>query len=223
MLELALAALAWIALHLFLAGPLRSPVVSRLGENGFRGLFSVLSLAGLAWLALAWKAAPVVPVFPGQPWVAALLMPVSFILLVAGGRPDNPTSVLAEVAGGSELPVRGITRVTRHPVLWAFALWGLAHVLAGGTLAGMLLGGAILLSALRGMWNIDAKRHRALGSAWEGFAAVTSRIPFGAILAGRQRFVPAEIGWFPLLGGLILCAGLAWAHEFLFGVPAFPG
>jgi len=222
-LELALAALTWIALHLLLAGPLRSPVASRLGENGFRGLFSVLSLAGLAWLALAWKAAPVVPVFPGQPWVAALLMPVSFILLVAGGRPDNPTSVLAEVAGGSELPVRGITRVTRHPVLWAFALWGLAHVLAGGTLAGMLLGGAILLSALRGMWNIDAKRHRALGSAWEGFAAVTSRIPFGAILAGRQRFVPAEIGWFPLLGGLILCAGLAWAHEFLFGVPAFPG
>ena len=38
-LELTLAALAWIALHLFLAAPLHSPGVSRLGENGFRGLF----------------------------------------------------------------------------------------------------------------------------------------------------------------------------------------
>jgi uncharacterized membrane protein len=222
MLELALAALAWIFLHLFLAGPLRGALVSRLGENGFRGLFSVLSMAGLVWLALAWRAAPTIPVFPGLPWVAALLMPWACILLLAGGRPDNPTSVLAEVAGGSELPIHGITRVTRHPVLWAFVLWALAHILAGGTLAGMLLCGAILLSALRGMWNIDAKRHRALGPAWEGFAALTSRIPFGAILAGRQRFVPSEIGWFPLLGGLILCAVLAWAHGFLFGVPAFP-
>jgi uncharacterized membrane protein len=52
---------------------------------------------------------------------------------------------------------------------------------------------------------------------------VTSRLPFGAILAGRQRLVPAEIGWFPLVGGLALCLALAWGHELLFGVPAFPG
>jgi len=223
MLFLALAALAWITLHLVLAGPLRSPLVQRIGENGFRGLFSLLSLAGLVGLALTWKGAPRVLLFPGQPWVAVLLMPVSCVLLVAGAHPSNPTAVPGELAGGSDLPVRGITRVTRHPMLWSFCLWGMAHMLGGGTLSGVLLGGAILVPALRGMWNIDAKRHRALGPAWEAFAAVTSRAPFGAIRAGRQRFVAAEIGWFPVVAGLLLCVLAARFHQVLFGVPAFPG
>lgn len=67
MLELALAALFWVAFHLLLAGPLRAPLAARLGENGFRGFFSLLSLAGLACLTLAWAHGFLfgVPAFPG--------------------------------------------------------------------------------------------------------------------------------------------------------------
>jgi uncharacterized membrane protein len=55
--------------------------------------------------------------------------------------------------------------------------------------------------ALGGTVSIDAKRRRAFGEQWTQFAAVTSNIPFAAILTGRTRLGPAlrEIGlWRPL-------------------------
>jgi hypothetical protein len=48
--------------------------------------------------------------------------------------------------------------------------------------------------ALAGTISIDGKRRRLLGAVWEPFAAQTSIIPFAAIAAGRNRFVPREIG-----------------------------
>lgn len=219
MLELALAGLAWTALHLVVAGPLRPAFARRTGEHGFRLLFSALSFASLGWLVSAWRSAPVVPLFPGNPWLPLALMPVACVLLTAAARPSNPTSVMGQVTLGGRLPVHGITRVTRHPMLWAFALWAAAHLFASGTLGGLLLSAPLLATAVRGMFNIDAKRRRELGSSWDAFASVTSRFPFAAIAAKRQRFVVSEIGWSPVVGGLALFTALVLLHERLTGVP----
>ena len=114
-------------------------------------------------------------------------------------------------------------RVTRHPMLWSFALWAAVHVLGNGDLASLLFFGAFLVTALAGMPSIDAKVARREPEGWPRFAVTTSILPFGALATGRNRLAPAEIGWAPLALGLVLWAVLLWAHPRLFGVSALPG
>jgi uncharacterized membrane protein len=215
MLSLALAALFWVVLHLGVAGPLRPAVAGRVGEMGYRGLFSLLSAAGLVWLALAYRSAPYEPLWAPAPfWVPAVLVFLGFVLLAYSLGPGNPTQVGAERLG-SELPVTGITRITRHPMLWAFALWALAHLAVNGHWAGVLLFGAILVTALNGMVSIDRKRAARLGPAWDDFARRTSRVPFAAILSGRGRLAIGELAAWRLGLGILLFVAALWLHGFL--------
>jgi uncharacterized membrane protein len=216
MASMILAAAFWLVLHLVVAGPLRPLLAARLGEPGFRGMFSLLSAAGLGWLILAYRAAPDVPLWSPLPGAASVALPltlVAFLLLAY--------SFGADMLLKDELPVRGITRVTRHPMLWAFALWAVAHLLANGGLADLMLFGAILLTALNGMVSIDRKRQRALGPRWDAFAAQTSRLPFAAILAGRTTLHLEELPpWRGALGVALFAAAL-WLHGVL-GVSPLP-
>jgi uncharacterized membrane protein len=214
MLSLILAALFWVLLHLAVAGPLRPLLVARLGEGGYSGLFSGLSIAGLAWLALAYRGAPYQPLWSPAPfWVAAVLVLLGFVLLAFSLGPGNPTQVGAERLGA--LPVAGITRITRHPMLWAFALWAAAHLAVNGDLAGLLLFGAILVTALNGMASIDRKRAARLGAAWDDFAHRTSRLPFAAILASRGELRLGELAAWRLGVGIVLFVAALWLHGFL--------
>jgi uncharacterized membrane protein len=226
MTSLVLAALFWIALHAGLAGPARPTLARRLGENGFRGLFSALSLVGLVWLGWAYRAAPGVPLWgpiPGARVVALALMLAAFVLLVLGATGDNPTSPAIDALDKQHLPVKGVTRITRHPMLWAFALWAAAHLLVNGDAASLLLFGAILVTALNGMVSIDRKRRRALGPAWDDFERHTSRVPFAAILAGRNELRWSEIAPLRLAAGVALFAAALWLHPLVLGVSPLPG
>jgi uncharacterized membrane protein len=88
--------------------------------------------------------------------------------------------------------------------------------------ASLLFFGAFLVTALAGMPSIDAKLAERDPQGWRRFTAVTSIVPFAAITAGRNRLVPAEIGWLPLALGVGLWAVLLWAHPHLFGLSALP-
>src|SRR5262249_45825997 len=46
---------------------------------------------------------------------------------------------------------------------------------------------SLLVLALGGTAAIDAKRRRSFGEQWMQFAAVTSNVPFAAIVAGKNR------------------------------------
>lgn len=215
MLSLALAALFWVVLHLGVAGPLRPVLRSRLGEMGYRGLFSALSAAGLVWLALAYRGAPYEPLWAPAPlWVPAVLVLLGFLMLAFSLGPTNPTQVGAK-REGAELPVVGVTRITRHPMLWAFALWAIAHLTVNGHWAGVLLFGAILVTALNGMVSIDRKRAAELGPAWADFARRTSRLPFAAILSGRGELALGELALWRLGAGIALYVAALWLHGFL--------
>lgn len=218
MLSLALAAIFWVVLHLVVAGPLRPGLAARLGELGYLGLFSIASALGLVWLVLAYRAAPYVALWapvPGGFWIAAVLVGLGFIFLAYGLGPANPTQVSSERLGAAGLRVTGISRITRHPILWAFSLWAAAHLVANGHLAGLLLFGAILVTALNGMRSIDRKQARRLGPAWDDFAAQTSRVPFAAILAGRGELHLAELALWRFGLGILLFAAALWLHGFL--------
>ncbi|MBP7066164.1 NnrU family protein [Ferrovibrio sp.] len=225
MTQLFLAALAWVVLHLLVAGPLRAGLVQKLGEVRYRGLFSLLSVASLGYLIWAYGQAPYVEFWPSSPVLALvplLVMPVALLFLVASLRPTNPTLAGPDMLLKGSLPVAGFTKVTRHPMLWAFALWAGSHMVANGDAATLLLAGSVLITALNGMRSIDRKRAAKFGQHWQVFISKTSIIPFAAMLEGRQRVTYRDIGGINILVSAILYAVIMMLHGSLFGMPAVP-
>ncbi|HUI19598.1 MAG TPA: NnrU family protein [Methylocella sp.] len=225
MLSLILAAIFFSGIHLGIAGTtLRDRAVAALGQNAYRAIFSLASVAGIVWLALAYKYAPYVVTWGVPEWwkpVAIILMLPAFILAVAGLGTPNPTAVGME--GLAAHSPEGIVRVTRHPLLMGIGLWALIHLIANGDVASFLFFGALSMTALAGTVSIDAKRRRALGPAWQGFVAQTSVIPFAAIAAGRTRFNPREIAAWRWAVAIAAYALILGGHSHIFGVSPFPG
>lgn len=225
MILLILAALLWIFVHVGISGTrLRGWLVARLGESGFTIAFSLASVASLALLVQAWRGAETTPLWfapASLRWLLAALMLPAFVLF-ACSLIGNPTAL-----GGARLLAagpRGIQRITRHPMLCSFALWAAVHILGNGDTAAIVFFGAFLVTAVAGMPSIDAKMAQRHGEAWARFAAETSILPGGAILAGRGRLDLGEIGWIAPLAGILLWAGFLHAHRHIFGVPALiPG
>lgn len=225
MAALVVTALLWIALHLGVAGTaLRAAIVARLGERPFRGLFALVSVLLLVCLAVAYRHAPYLPLWSAAGWLrwllVAAMLPACW-LLVAALATRNPTMIGGE--GAAAAPARGVTRLTRHPMLWAFAIWAAVHVIGNGDVAAVVFFGAFLVTALAGMPSIDAKLAARDPARWQPLAAATSIVPGGAILAGRNRLVMAEVGWIAPLGGLVLWLLLLFGHRHLIGVAPVAG
>lgn len=224
------AAAAFVLLHLLVSGTrVRDAITGRIGEGPYMGLFSLASIAVLAWLGLAFAGARLGPendvlwnITPATRWVQLAVQLLAMLLIVPGLATPNPTSVRQE--GALERPdvVKGMLRITRHPFLWGVAVWAAGHLLVNGDLASIVLFGSLLVLALFGTASIDAKRRRKLAKSWDAFAAQTSNVPFAAIAAGRQRLDVAEIGWWRILLAVVVWAALTWAHPYIFGVRALP-
>ncbi len=94
MTSISLGAAFRLGLHFIVAGPLRSPFVKGVGERYFFGIFSLLSVVGLVWFVVAYRAAPFVPLWPTIPalgWVAFVFVFLGFLLVVVGIGPTNST------------------------------------------------------------------------------------------------------------------------------------
>jgi uncharacterized membrane protein len=207
MLNLIAASAYFLLIHFGVSGTrLRDGLVARLGEGPYRGMFALASVLGLVWMVYAYRHAPALPTWGlvlGFRPAAYLLVLIAFIFVVIGLATPSPTQVGKEstLTRGPDI-ARGMVRITRHPFLWGVALWALVHLIVNGDLASLVLFGSLLVLALAGTAVIDAKRRRGCGAGWMQFAAVTSNVPFAAILAGRNRLGPAvaEIGvWRPLV------------------------
>lgn len=221
MTQLIAAAAFLLATHYGISStPLRAWLVARLGERAYLGLYSLLALGAIIWVIGAYARAPYAPLWPTPAWltwVPLIVMPFALVLAVSGLSTLNPTAVGAPDTLGRAEPVRGIFRVTRHPFMWSVGLWAGAHIIANGDLAGLVLFATFGTLALLGTWLIDRKFAARRGADWQRFAAATSNLPFAAILAGRQRLVLAEIGWWRIALALVVYVGLLAAHPWLFG------
>src|ERR687883_287202 len=93
----------------------------------------------------------------GRRWPRALGMRAARFLFVASRR-RTPTAMGGDALLGAE--PTGIQRVTRHPMLWSFAIWAAVHVIGNGDTASLVFFGAFLVTALAGMPSIDAKLAR---------------------------------------------------------------
>lgn len=215
--SLVAAAVAFLGTHFALSHPLRAPLMARLGEAGFRGLYSLVALATFAWMVLAFRA-----VGPGgEPlwngtvdalWaVAALLMLIASVLLI-GSFIRNPALPGPRAKSHAALEVHGVFHVTRHPMMWAFALWTAAHILISPTPRSLVLAGTIGFLALVGAHMQDRKKALLMGAAWTDWSALTS---FWPRLGGL-----ASAGAIPWLGGFSLWLLASWAHIPANGVAA---
>jgi uncharacterized membrane protein len=208
--------------HVIPAMPaMRRSLQARLGEAGFIGVYSVLSLLLFAWLIREALNAPFIPLWFAGPWgfwFAIALVPLALILLGTGAPAPNPLSI-AFVTRAYDPAAPGAVALTRHPILWGLALWGLAHVPANGHLVGLMMFGGLALFALFGMTVVESRRRETLGEeAWQALARPTSFLPFLAILVGRACWPrdPASLvgGAVGLVVGMLLLAG---GHLWLFG------
>ncbi len=223
---LAAAMAAFLLGHFALARRVtRDAIVARIGEVGFTVGYSLIAIVTFLWAIAAYNAAPVVPIWTppvGLQHLSLLIMLLAFIFLVAGYLTPNPMAVGLDSRPMVEKPASGIQAITRHPVMWAVALWGISHLLANGTAADIIFFGGLTALALLGALHIDIKRARRFGDLWPGYAAQTSYVPFAAIIAGRNRFSLAALGWWRIGLGIAAYAIFLAIHAWLFGVSPLP-
>jgi len=172
-----------------LADPWRTRTISARGEKPYKGLYTVISLAGFALIVWGYGLArhnPVVIWNPprGMNHLAALLMLFSFVLLVAAYVPRN-----------------AIKAKLHHPMILGVKVWALAHLLANGMLADVVLFGAFLVWAVL---DFRAARQRDRAGNVQ-YAAGTAK---GTTIA--------------VVGGLVAYGVFAvWLHGILIGVRPF--
>jgi len=225
------AAVVFLAIHLLIAGTrLRDSLTGAIGEGAYLGLFSLASVAAIVWLAMSYNAAQsgtdnrqLYDLGKGVHDLAIPVVLVAFLIGVPGLMMSNPTAVGQSAGALKEDTVRGILRVTRHPFLWGVAIWSAYHLAANGDLASVILFGTLLVLALFGTFSIDAKRKRKLGEQWNGFANLTSNIPFGAILTGRNSLKLGEYFDWRFFVALLVFAAVLLAHARIMGASPFPG
>lgn len=223
MIEFTAALAAFLAAHsLPTMGRTKARLQTALTPRGYLLAYSAVSLALLGWLIVAARRAPYLPLWDPAPWqwhFAIVVMPISFLLLVVGIAQPNPLSV--SFRRGEE--PGGIVAITRHPILWGFALWAIAHVPANGDLVSLILFGGMAVFSLLGMRIVEARARRRLGAErWRALASKTSTLPFAALIAGHSdlRSLGPALPW-AALAILLYAWFLVAGHRRLIGVDPF--
>ena len=171
------------------AGDWRDAQVARMGLLRWKGVYSLFSAVGLGLIIWGYGMTPGDPVVLWTPplWtrhLAALLTLPAFILLVAAYLPGS--HIKAKIG---------------HPMVAGVKLWALAHLLANGNLADVILFGAFLVWAVAG-FATSRRRDRIAGRTY----------PVGCWT--RDASVAA-------IGLLAWALFSLWGHAWLIGVRPF--
>ena len=191
MTVLILGLLLFLGLHSvrIVADGWRSAQLARLGEKRWKGLYSLVAFAGLGLIiwgyGLARQQQLVLWAPPmGLRHASGLLMLFSLILLAAANVPRNC-----------------IKTWVHHPMLLGTQLWAVAHLLANGSVADVLLFGGFLAWSSVDLYAA-VRRDRAGGTRYQGGTMPGTVIAIGA-------------------GGALWLLLAFWLHGVLFGVRPF--
>jgi uncharacterized membrane protein len=170
MTKLALGVVLWALTHFIPAvfAGLRKSVVDRLGENAYKGVFTLLMVLAIYLVISGWKAALPESIYLPPAWGrygTAVLVLIGFILLFAPYPPNN------------------IKRVLRHPQLTGVACWGVGHLLANGESRSIVLFGGLAAWALAEMFLINRR-----DGAWTRPAAVAARNDVILVVGGSAVY-----------------------------------
>lgn len=190
---LVLGLFVFLGTHSFsMARAARASLIARMGEGPYKGLYSLLSLAGIVMVAIGYgqyRASGYIPVWDPPVWtrhLSLLLVWFAFVMFVAAYLPGH------------------IKHRLKHPMLAGVKIWAFAHLIANGDLGSILLFGSFLAWAV--IARISAKR-RDVAAQHGGTAAP----------AGFRNDVIAIV-----IGTVVYVAFVLWLHPLLIGVPVLP-
>jgi uncharacterized membrane protein len=202
---LLLSAIAFVGTHFLLSHPLRAPLVRAVGEGAFRGIYVVVSLITFGsmvyFYGIIGREPPLWSAGSDAVWIVASLLMWFAAILFVGSFIRNPAfpGAPGPVGGPS-----GVFAITRHPMMWSFAIWAIVHLTVVAMPKALVLDGAILILALGGSAGQDRKKTQQMGEAWHEWTAQTAFVPFT-----RGVAYPGTIA---VVGGTLLFFLATWLH-----------
>lgn len=137
--------LLWSAVHFIpsLAQPLKQSMIGKMGENGYKGVFTLLMFAALALIIIGWRSIEQPAYLYHLPmWsrhLGMLLVLVAFFLFASSGQATR------------------INRIVRHPQLTGLTIWAVAHLMMNGDSRSLVLFGGLGLWAILEMVFINRR------------------------------------------------------------------
>jgi uncharacterized membrane protein len=171
MTKLTLGVLLWSLTHLLpaaLPGP-RQALIGKLGENPYKGLFTVSMVVAIYLIVSGWKAAAPETVYLPPDWgrhLTALLLLIGFVLFFA------------------PYPANNLKRWLRHPQLTGVVCWGAGHLFANGESRSVVLFAGLAIWAVIEIALINRR-----DGTWERPAAAPLRNDIGLIVASLAAYI----------------------------------
>ncbi len=216
------ALIAFVGTHFLMSHPLRAPMVKALGDKGFQIVYSLVSFATLFWAIKAFQAIPRGTIDTWRVgdgfWALATILMLFGSILFIGSLFGNPALTPAATNAAASAPAKGVFAITRHPMMWGFALWGAVHMLVAPYQANLYFTAAFIILALVGAWGQDIKKARLAPDAWSNWKARTSYFPFARQITGKSSWGSAWPGVRTFTLGVILWLGASYLHP-QFGAP----
>ena len=167
----------------------RTATIARMGENKWKTLYTVASLAGIVLIVIGYgmaRAAGSPELYAPPTWARHLAIPlvaIAFVFLAAGGKKAPPNRIRAMVG---------------HPQVVGVKVWSVAHLLANGRVVDVVLFGAFLAWAIA-LYAVSRRRDRE-----QGLTREPGTVKSTVIIT---------------VGGLVVFAIFAvWLHPWLIGV-----
>lgn len=215
----------WVAFalsHLVLSSnPLRPRAVRLFGERLFQGLYSLVAFAIFVPLVLVYAghkhAGPLI--WAIDPNVIPIVIvdivtrvgnTVAVMLVVAGIFRPSPSGV----TGTPTRRPRGVQRITRHPLFMGIVLWALMHLVVNGYASDIAFFGGFVIFGLLGSWHQDRRQKATPDGAYAKFCEQSPFLPFTrrGVVKGLR-----EMGFLPIVVGLLAAGLLRYFHAVLFG------
>ena len=135
MVWLCIGVLLWIAVHFIpsVGRGLRNKLVERIGENPYKGVFSLALVISIVLMVVGWRSATPEIVYRTPSWgtpVTSVLMLISILLFGAANQRTR------------------IKRYLRHPMLTGMVLWSVSHLISNGDSRSLVLFGGLGIWAL---------------------------------------------------------------------------
>ena len=135
MVWLCVGVLLWMAVHFIpsVARRLRTALVERVGENPYKGIFTLTLVLSIALMIVGWRSTAPALIYVPPTWGAPLTSMLMLIAVLLFGAAQQPTR---------------IKRFIRHPQLTGMVVWSLSHLLSNGDSRSVVLFGGLGLWAL---------------------------------------------------------------------------
>ncbi len=214
LVSLAAANFLFVGSHFVMSHGLRRHIEAMFGRKFFPLIYSVVSIVFFIWIVMAFRAAPSgdLPGTGETGWIIATLLLIPAMVLYAGSMQGNPALPMPGAEEAARAEPTGVFAVTRHPMMWGFALWAASHLILFTSWRTMITAGAMGFLALYGAHKQDRKKRAQLGADWELWQSRTHYWP-----RWHRLFAAGMLPW---AIALILWVFLSWLHMPLAGIPA---